>query len=68
AFTGAGFGAIRQLGLYFIVVLAALFIHFFVVYGGAVKFLSGRCLAFIHIFEPTRRTPIPFADFFLHKQ
>lgn len=38
AFTGAGFGAIRQLGLYFIVVLAALFIHFFVVYGGAVKF------------------------------
>ncbi|EGQ3806053.1 dicarboxylate/amino acid:cation symporter [Staphylococcus pseudintermedius] len=41
-FTGAGFGAIRQLGLYFIVVLAALFIHFFVVYGGAVKFLAGR--------------------------
>ncbi|ENO7351583.1 dicarboxylate/amino acid:cation symporter [Staphylococcus pseudintermedius] len=44
AFTGAGFGAIRQLGLYFIVVLAALFIHFFVVYGGAVKFLAGRSL------------------------
>lgn len=42
AFTGAGFCAIRQLGLYFIVVLAALFIHFFVVYGGAVKFLAGR--------------------------
>ncbi|HDU0722563.1 TPA: dicarboxylate/amino acid:cation symporter [Staphylococcus pseudintermedius] len=42
AFTGAGFGAIRQLGLYFIVVLAALFIHFFVVYGCAVKFLAGR--------------------------
>ncbi|EGQ1611463.1 dicarboxylate/amino acid:cation symporter [Staphylococcus pseudintermedius] len=42
AFTGAGFGAFRQLGLYFIVVLAALFIHFFVVYGGAVKFLAGR--------------------------
>ncbi|EKO0708790.1 dicarboxylate/amino acid:cation symporter [Staphylococcus pseudintermedius] len=42
AFTGAGFGAIRQLGLYFIVVLAALFIHFYVVYGGAVKFLAGR--------------------------
>ncbi|EPO5870395.1 dicarboxylate/amino acid:cation symporter [Staphylococcus pseudintermedius] len=42
AFTGAGFGASRQLGLYFIVVLAALFIHFFVVYGGAVKFLAGR--------------------------
>ncbi|EKS1691936.1 dicarboxylate/amino acid:cation symporter [Staphylococcus pseudintermedius] len=42
AFTGAGFGAIRQLSLYFIVVLAALFIHFFVVYGGAVKFLAGR--------------------------
>ena len=42
AFTEAGFGAIRQLGLYFIVVLAALFIHFFVVYGGAVKFLARR--------------------------
>ncbi|AVQ33351.1 dicarboxylate/amino acid:cation symporter [Staphylococcus muscae] len=42
AFTGAGFGAIRQLGLYFVVVLAALFIHFFVVYGGAVKFLAKR--------------------------
>ncbi|ARJ50108.1 dicarboxylate/amino acid:cation symporter [Staphylococcus lutrae] len=42
AFTGAGFSAIRQLGLYFIVVLAALLIHFFVVYGGAVKFLAKR--------------------------
>lgn len=40
AFTGAGFSAIKQLGLYFIVVLVALFIHFFVVYGGAVKFLA----------------------------
>ena len=42
AFTEAGFGAIRQLGLYFVVVLAALFIHFFVVYGGAIKFLARK--------------------------
>ncbi|WP_324176965.1 dicarboxylate/amino acid:cation symporter [Staphylococcus pseudintermedius] len=53
AFTGAGFGAIRQLGLYFIVVLAALFIHFFVVYGGAVKFLAGRSpIEFFKCFFP----------------
>ena len=36
AFTNAGFGAIKQLGMYFVIVLLALFIHFFVVYGGAV--------------------------------
>jgi Na+/H+-dicarboxylate symporter len=40
AFTGAGFGAIKQLGLYFVIVLAALLIHFFVVYGTAVKVLG----------------------------
>ncbi|WP_437272600.1 dicarboxylate/amino acid:cation symporter [Staphylococcus succinus] len=40
AFTGAGFGAIQQLGMYFFIVLLALFIHFFVVYGSAVKLLG----------------------------
>ncbi|MCD8819791.1 dicarboxylate/amino acid:cation symporter [Staphylococcus gallinarum] len=40
AFTGAGFGAIQQLGMYFFIVLLALAIHFFVVYGAAVKFLG----------------------------
>lgn len=40
AFTGAGFGAIQQLGMYFFIVLLALFIHFFVVYGSAVKFIA----------------------------
>lgn len=53
AFTGAGFGAIKQLGLYFIVVLGALVIHFFVVYGGAVKFLAKRSpIAFFKGFFP----------------
>lgn len=42
AFTNAGFGAIKQLGMYFVIVLLALFIHFFIVYGGAVKFLAGK--------------------------
>lgn len=37
AFTGAGLGAIKQLGLYFIVVLAALILHFFLIYGGTIK-------------------------------
>lgn len=40
AFTGAGFEAIQQLGMYFFVVLLALFVHFFVVYGTAVKLLG----------------------------
>ncbi|WP_192945050.1 dicarboxylate/amino acid:cation symporter [Staphylococcus cohnii] len=40
AFTGAGFGSIQQLGMYFFIVLLALFIHFFVVYGSAVKFMA----------------------------
>ncbi|MBI5975779.1 dicarboxylate/amino acid:cation symporter [Staphylococcus canis] len=53
AFTGAGFGAIRQLGLYFIVVLAALFLHFFLVYGGAIKLLTKRSpIAFFKGFLP----------------
>ncbi|GEP85617.1 putative proton/glutamate symporter family protein [Staphylococcus piscifermentans] len=40
AFTGAGFGAIKQLGLYFIVVLIALILHFFLIYGGTIKFIA----------------------------
>lgn len=40
AFTGAGFGAIQQLGMYFFIVLLGLGIHFFVVYGAAVKFMA----------------------------
>lgn len=40
AFTHAGFGAIQQLGMYFICVLLALLIHFAVVYGSAVQFLA----------------------------
>ncbi len=53
AYTGAGFGAIKQLGLYFIVVLGALVIHFFVVYGGAVKLLAKRSpIAFFKGFFP----------------
>ncbi|MGJ5713514.1 dicarboxylate/amino acid:cation symporter [Staphylococcus auricularis] len=40
AFTGAGFGAIKQLGMYFFIVLLALAVHFFVVYGSAVKLLG----------------------------
>ncbi|POA01199.1 dicarboxylate/amino acid:cation symporter, partial [Staphylococcus carnosus] len=40
AFTGAGLGAIKQLGLYFIVVLVALILHFFLIYGGTIKFLA----------------------------
>ncbi|GGI40625.1 dicarboxylate/amino acid:cation symporter [Mammaliicoccus stepanovicii] len=42
AFTNAGFGAIKQLGMYFFVVLLALAIHFFVIYGGAVKLLGNK--------------------------
>ncbi|MDJ1112313.1 MULTISPECIES: dicarboxylate/amino acid:cation symporter [Staphylococcaceae] len=42
AFTNAGFGAIKQLGMYFFVVLLALFLHMILVYGGAIKFLAKR--------------------------
>ncbi|MDU9418116.1 dicarboxylate/amino acid:cation symporter [Staphylococcus lloydii] len=53
AFTGAGFGAIKQLGLYFVLVLAALVIHFFIVYGTAVKVLGKHSpLAFFKGFLP----------------
>lgn len=42
AFTQAGFGAIQQLGMYFICVLLALFIHFAVIYGSIVQFLARK--------------------------
>lgn len=42
AFTQAGFGAIQQLGMYFICVLLALFVHFAVVYGSVVQFLAKK--------------------------
>lgn len=53
AFTQAGFGAIQQLGMYFICVLLALFIHFAVVYGSAVQFLAKKSFVwFIKGFAP----------------
>ncbi|MFQ3854171.1 dicarboxylate/amino acid:cation symporter [Staphylococcus sp. 2S1] len=53
AFTGAGFGAIKQLGMYFFIVLLALAIHFFVVYGSAVKFMGKTSpLKFFKAFIP----------------
>lgn len=42
AFTNAGFGAIKQLAMYFFVVLLGLFLHMIIVYGGAVSFLARR--------------------------
>lgn len=53
AFTHAGFGAIQQLGMYFLCVLLALFIHFAVVYGSAVTFLAKKSFVwFIKNFTP----------------
>lgn len=53
AFTQAGFGAIQQLGMYFICVLLALFIHFAVVYGSVVQFLAKKSFVwFIKGFAP----------------
>lgn len=53
AFTQAGFGAIQQLGMYFICVLLALFIHFAVVYGSVVQFLGKHSFVwFIKQFVP----------------
>ncbi|MBD7937937.1 dicarboxylate/amino acid:cation symporter [Cytobacillus sp. Sa5YUA1] len=37
-----GFSAIKAMGLYFILVVAALIIHLIIVYGGTVYFLGGR--------------------------
>ncbi|MCD2138988.1 dicarboxylate/amino acid:cation symporter [Salinicoccus halitifaciens] len=53
AFVQAGFGAIQQLGMYFVCVLLALFIHFLFVYGGAIRFLAKRSFIwFIKGFAP----------------
>lgn len=53
AFTQAGFGAIQQLGMYFICVLLALFIHFAVIYGSVVQFLAKKSFVwFIKGFAP----------------
>ncbi len=53
AFTQAGFGAIRQLGLYFICVLLALFIHLALVYGSMVQFMAKKSFIwFIKNFAP----------------
>ncbi|SOC39445.1 dicarboxylate/amino acid:cation symporter [Salinicoccus kekensis] len=42
AFIQAGFGAIQQLGMYFVCVLLALFIHLIFVYGAVIQFLGKR--------------------------
>lgn len=42
AFTQAGFGAIQQLGMYFVCVLLALLLHFVFVYGSVIKFLAKK--------------------------
>ncbi|WP_414050490.1 dicarboxylate/amino acid:cation symporter [Macrococcus animalis] len=42
AFTNAGFGAIKQLAMYFFVVLLGLLLHMLIVYGGAVTLLARR--------------------------
>lgn len=53
AFTQAGFGAIQQLGMYFICVLLALFIHFALVYGSIVRFLAKKpFMWFVKNFAP----------------
>ena len=53
AFTQAGFGAIQQLGMYFICVLLALLIHLVFVYGSVIKFLAKKpFIWFIKGFAP----------------
>ncbi len=53
AFTQAGFGAIKSLGMYFICVLLALLIHFCLVYGSMVKFLAKKSFIwFVRGFAP----------------
>ena len=42
AFTQAGFGAIQQLGMYFVCVLLALLLHLVFVYGSVIKFLAKK--------------------------
>lgn len=53
AFVQAGFGAIQQLGMYFICVLLALFIHLALVYGSVVQFMAKKSFVwFIKNFAP----------------
>ena len=53
AFTQAGFDAIQQLGMYFVCVLIALFIHLALVYGSMVQFLAKKSyLWFLKNFAP----------------
>ncbi|WP_271397852.1 dicarboxylate/amino acid:cation symporter [Salinicoccus roseus] len=53
AFVQAGFGAIQQLGMYFICVLLALFIHLALVYGSTVQFMAKKnFIWFIKNFAP----------------
>ncbi|MEZ2459390.1 dicarboxylate/amino acid:cation symporter [Salinicoccus roseus] len=53
AFVQAGFGAIQQLGMYFICVLLALFIHLALVYGSVVQFMAKKnFIWFIKNFAP----------------
>lgn len=53
AFVQAGFGAIQQLGMYFVCVLLALFIHLAIVYGSAVQFLAKKSFIwFLKNFAP----------------
>ncbi|GAB3062299.1 dicarboxylate/amino acid:cation symporter [Salinicoccus sesuvii] len=53
AFVQAGFGAIQQLGMYFICVLLVLFLHLAIVYGSAVQFLAKKSFVwFIKNFAP----------------
>ena len=53
AFTQAGFGAIQQLGMYFVCVLLGLFIHLLFVYGSVIKFIARKpFIWFIKGFAP----------------
>ena len=53
AFVQAGFGAIQQLGMYFVCVLLALFIHLALVYGSTVQFLAKKSFIwFLKNFAP----------------
>ncbi|WP_342387310.1 dicarboxylate/amino acid:cation symporter [Salinicoccus bachuensis] len=53
AFVQAGFGAIQQLGMYFLCVLLALFIHLAIVYGSVVQFLAKKSFVwFLKNFAP----------------
>ena len=53
AFTQAGFGAIQQLGMYFVCVLLGLFIHLLFVYGSVIRFLAKKpFIWFIKGFAP----------------